>query len=98
MAGPLSPSLELALHRALLGEVPDFVNAITAEVSGSGVVLSVYHLPTIQNGWRQEFEEVVESEFEQQMTKQQRPKLSFLFRGADEFEAVGPICVLHRRH
>jgi hypothetical protein len=93
----LSHGVELALRRALVGEVPDFVSAITAEGRGATVVVNVYHLATVRNGWRQEFEQVVESEFEQHLPGAQRVKLSFVFQDAGRVEIGGPMCVLHRR-
>jgi hypothetical protein len=94
----ISPAVELALRRALVGKVPDFVSAITAEIQGAGVLVSVYHLPVVRNGWSTQFEEDVESEFEQHCSTGKRVPLSFSFRQAAEFEPSGQTLLLHRRH
>jgi hypothetical protein len=93
----VSPGVELALRRALVAEVPDFVSAVTAEGNDSAVTLTIYHLPTVRSAWRREFEEVVESEFEQHVPREKRTTLKFAFRPAADFGVVGPMCILHRR-
>jgi len=70
---------------------------VTADGNDSAATLTVYHLPTKRKRWRREFEEAVVSEFEQHVPRENRTRLDFAFRPAEEFSVVGPTCILHRR-
>jgi hypothetical protein len=93
----MAPNHELALRRALVGEVPPFVHTITAVSADGQIRPEVYHLPTVKKGWKQKFEEVIESEFDQCLPARPVPPLQFTFREQAVFEASEPTCLLHRR-
>jgi hypothetical protein len=96
-AATLDPAVELALRRSLVGEVPGFVRAIIADQRMDRVRITVFCLPTIRDAWRGEFEQEIESEYEQNLPADGRPGLEFLFVGEDQFRIEGPVCILHSR-
>ncbi len=92
----INDALELALHRALRGEVPPCVCAITADLAARPIKLHVYcHGDNIEE---QLFEEVIESEMDQCLPNdvdKSLAQIDCLFHKADEFDASSDLLLLH---
>ena len=95
----LNDALELALYRALRGEVPPCVHAITADLSMRPLQLHVYHYG--ENCKKQFSEEVIESEMDQHLPDDMDKSLFpivCLFHGPNEFEITSGLCLLYLNH
>ena len=92
----LNDALELALYRALRGEVPSCVHAITTDLSTRPLQLHVYHYG--EDCKEQFSEEIIESEMEQCLPSDVDKSLSHilcLFHGPNEFEITSNVCLLY---
>lgn len=93
-------ALELALHRALRGEIPPCVYAITADLSARPIELHIYSYGDDCAGQFEEVE-VIESEMEQCLPKDVERTLahiSYSFHEADGFDISSDLCLLYRNH
>lgn len=95
---PAIEQVELAAHRVLRGELAPWVQAITAEFAAERVTLCVFH-HSAPSGWQAEFEEVVESEWDQALSSLAPGStlcLELRFHPADAFTTpLGQPCLLY---
>ena len=78
---------ELAAYRVLRGELAPWVHAVTAEFAAERVALHVYHHAAPVD-WRTEFEQVIESEWDQVLSSLalgSTLRLEFRFHPAEAF-------------
>lgn len=83
----LEDALELALHRAVRGEIAPDVKAITADLSVVPIRLAVYHYGVRPTG--EAFEETVEAEMEECLPKgvpKSLARISCSFHDGDKYE------------
>lgn len=95
----LNDALELALHRALRGEVPPCVHAITADLSVRPLQLHVYHYG--ENCKEQLSEEVIKSEMDQCLPDAVDKSLAHIvcsFHDIDEFDITSCLHLLYLNH
>lgn len=88
----LEDVLELALHRALRGEVSPSVHAITADLGARPIRLNVY------GSEESVFEEAVESEMQQclpQGVDKSLAQVICTFHSQDEYEVSSEVCLLY---
>ena len=91
----MDEALELAIHRALRGEVPPCVRAIVANLSREAIALRVFHYG--QPSQLSDFQETVESELDQCLSGglKKAPRLSYEFLPAENFEVFPGTLVVH---
>jgi hypothetical protein len=95
----LNDALELALHRALRGEVPPCVHAVTVDLSARPLQLHVYGHGSDCN--EQLSEEVIESELEQCLpdgVDKSLAQIACWFHDATEFDISSGLCLLYLNH
>ena len=78
---------ELAAHRVWHGELAPWVDAITADLASERVTLHVCH-PSVSSGWQGEFEQTIESGWDQVFSSSElvpAPGLELRFHTAEAF-------------
>jgi len=99
----LNDALELALHRALRGEVSPCVHAITVDLAVRPLQLHIYGYGSDckEHLSEQNFEEVVESEMDQCLPDDVDKSLAQIvcsFHDVNEFDNASGLCLLYRNH